>query len=109
MIVDLIAVADVEARLGAVPPNRVLHEPRKHLGKPWIEPAGINPRGNVDENVSAAAWPVAGRAVQMGSRKLVQDSGSMKEVVDQGIDGDEAGTDVEPTGAGCPSPHQQRR
>jgi hypothetical protein len=85
-VVDLIAVADVEARLGAVPPNRVLHEPRKHLGKPWIEPAGINPRGNVDENVSAAAWPVAGRAVRMGSCKLVQDSGSMKEVVDQGID-----------------------
>ena len=28
-VVDLIAVADVEARLGAVPPNRVLHEPRK--------------------------------------------------------------------------------
>jgi hypothetical protein len=108
-VIDLIAVADVETGLGAVPPNRVLDEPGKHLGKPWIEPAGINPCGNPDENVSAAAWPVAGRAIRMVGRKPVQDSGSMKEVVNQGIDGDEAGTDLEPTGPGCPGPHQQGR
>src|ERR1019366_8706678 len=74
-----------------------------------IEPAGINPRGNVDENVSAATWPVAGRAIRMASCKPIQDSSAMKEVVDQGIDSNEAGTDLEPTGAGCPSPHQQGR
>src|ERR1019366_2693375 len=109
VIVDLIAVADIETGLGAVPPNRALNEPGKCLGKPWIEPAGINGRSNPDENVSAAAWPVAGRAIRMASREPVQDSGSMKEVVNQGIDGDEAGTNVEPTGAGCPGPHQQGR
>jgi hypothetical protein len=109
VIVDLIAVADVEARLGAVPPNRVLNEPGKYPWKPWIEPAGINGRSNPDEHVSAATWSVAGRAIRVASRKPVQDPGSMKEVMDQGIDSDEAGTDLEPTGAGCPSPHQQGR
>ena len=33
----------------------------------------------------------------------------MKEVVDQGIDDNETRPDVEPTRAGCPSPHQQCR
>ena len=33
-IVDLVAVANVETRLGAVPPNRALDEPGKHLWKP---------------------------------------------------------------------------
>ena len=64
-VIDLIAVADIEARLGAVPPNRALNEPGKHLGKRRIKPAGINGRGNADEDVSAATWSVAGRAVWM--------------------------------------------
>jgi hypothetical protein len=71
VIVDLIAVADIETGLGAVPPNRVLDEPGKHLGKPWIEPAGIDGRGNPDEHVSAATWPVAGRAIRVVSREPV--------------------------------------
>jgi hypothetical protein len=70
-VIDLIAVADIETRLGAVPPNRVLNEPGKRLGKRWIEPAGINGRGNADENVSAATWPVAGRAIRMASREPI--------------------------------------
>ena len=38
----------------------------------------------------------------MASREPVQDSSSNQEVVDQGIDGDKAGTNVEPTRPGCP-------
>jgi hypothetical protein len=34
---DLIAVADAKAILGAVPPDRALHEPRKRLGEGAIE------------------------------------------------------------------------
>ena len=48
-VIDLIAVADIETQLGAVPPNRVLNEPGKHIGKPWIEPAGIDGHSNVNE------------------------------------------------------------
>ena len=42
-IIDPIAVAHVEAGLGAVPPNRVLDEPRKRLRKAGIELPGIDP------------------------------------------------------------------
>ena len=103
-VVDLIAVADVETRLGAVPPNRVLNEPGKHLGKPWIESAGIDGRGNVDEDFRAATGPVAGRAVRMASREPIEDSGSNEEVVNQGIDDNETRPDGEPAGAVSPAP-----
>jgi hypothetical protein len=42
VVVDPIAVADGEAVLGAIPPDRALHEPRKRRRKRWIELAGIN-------------------------------------------------------------------
>ena len=53
-IIDPIAVADVEARLGAVPPNRMLKEPRKRLRKPRIELPGIDPLRHAIYNVGAA-------------------------------------------------------
>jgi hypothetical protein len=59
-IIDAIAVADVEARLGAVPPDRMLDEPRKRLRKPGIELPGINPLSHGIYNVGAAASLVAG-------------------------------------------------
>jgi hypothetical protein len=108
-VINLIAVADVETGLGTVPPNRVLDEPGKHLGKRWIEPAGINPRGNAEKDVRAPTWPVAGRSIRMASPEPIQDSGSMKEVVDQSIDDNETSPNGEPPRAGCPSPHQQGR
>ena len=64
-IINPIAVADVEARLGAVPPDRVLNEPRKRLGKPGIELPGIDPLGHGLYNVGAAASLVAGRTIGM--------------------------------------------
>jgi hypothetical protein len=42
-IINPIAVADVKARLGAVPPDRVLDEARKRLRKTGIELPGIDP------------------------------------------------------------------
>ena len=62
-IIDPIAVADVEARLGAVPPDRVLDEPRKRLRKPGIELPGIDPPRHGIYNVGAAAGLVAGRTI----------------------------------------------
>ena len=62
-IIDPIAVADVEARLGAIPPDRVLNEPRKRLRKAGIELPGINPLGHGIYNVGAAARLVAGRTI----------------------------------------------
>jgi hypothetical protein len=106
-IIDLIAVADVEARLGAVPPDCAGDEPGKRLRKLRIEPTGIDARGNANKNVSAATGPVAGWAIRMASAEPVEDSSSMKEVVDQGIDDNETRPDGEPTRPGSPGPHQE--
>src|SRR5438552_14048604 len=43
IIVDLVAVADVQPVLGAVPPNCVLHEPREDFWKMRVELASIKP------------------------------------------------------------------
>jgi len=45
-VIDPVAVADIEAALAAVPPDRVLHEPRKSLRKRWIELSGVDPPGD---------------------------------------------------------------
>ena len=95
--------------MGAVPPDGAGDEPGKHRRKPRIEPAGVNPRGNLDQDVGAPPWPVAGWAIRMGGRDPIQDSGSDQEIVDQGIDDNETRPDGEPPGAGCASPHQQTR
>ena len=42
VIVDPIAIANVEAVLGAIPPDRALHEPWKRRRKDGIELAGVN-------------------------------------------------------------------
>ena len=47
-IIDLIAVADVEAGFGAVPPDGAGDEPGKRLRKPRIKPTGIDARGNAE-------------------------------------------------------------
>jgi len=44
VVVDAIAVANVEALLGAIPPDRALHEPRKRCREGRIELASINAR-----------------------------------------------------------------
>ena len=106
-IIDLIAVANIETGFGAVPPDGAGDEPGKRLRKLRIEPTGIDGRGNVNKNVSAATWPVAGRAIRMASAEPVEDSGSMKKVVDQGIDDNETRPDGEPTRPGSPGPHQE--
>jgi hypothetical protein len=45
-----VAIADIEAVLGAVPPNRVLHEPRERCRKSIVELARIDVVGDVGED-----------------------------------------------------------
>ena len=71
-IVNAIAVAHSKAALRAVPPDRVLHEPRKHHRECRIEGARIDPFGHRLKDVSTAAAPVAGRPVGMGRAKPVR-------------------------------------
>ena len=95
-IIYAIAVADIEARLGAVPPDRVLNEPRKRLGKFGIELPGINPLRHCLYNVSAAASLVAGCTIRMIGLESCQDAGADQKVMHQGIDGNHAGADLVP-------------
>jgi hypothetical protein len=95
-IIDPIAVTDVEARLGAVPPNRMLDEPREWLRKVRIELPGINPLRHGLDNVGAAASLVAGCTIRMLSLEPFQDAGADQKVVHKSIDGNHAGPDIVP-------------
>jgi hypothetical protein len=95
-IIDTIAVADIEAALAAVLPDRVLDEPRKGLRERWIELPGIDPLGDGLNNVSAAAGPVAGRTIQVVGIEPGENAGPVQKVVHQRVDGDHAAADLGP-------------
>ena len=97
-VVDAVAVADSEAGLGAIPPNRVLHEPRKNRWESRIKDTGVNPLSGHTNNVAATARPVAARAISMVRTKPAQDTGPVQEIVHQGVDGDHAAADLAPDG-----------
>ena len=65
-IVDAIAIADIEAGLGAVAPDGALHEPRKHRGKGGIEGRGIEGANEYSET-TALCRELSGREVPIGS------------------------------------------
>ena len=82
--------------LGAVPPDRVLDEPRKRQRKPGIKLPGIDPLGHGLDNVGAAASLVAGRTIRMVGLEPCQDAGADQKVVHQGVDGNHAGANLLP-------------
>jgi hypothetical protein len=59
VVIDAIAVANVEAVLGAVPPDRALHEPRKRRREGRVELASIDLGREQTENASAPSRLVA--------------------------------------------------
>ena len=96
VVVDLIAIANGEAGLGAVPPDRALHEPRKRRRERWIELAGVDVGCKEMENFSAPSRPVASIPVRMVSAQPVEDPGSVQEIVDEGVDSHEGRADFDP-------------
>ncbi len=97
-VVDLVAVADVEAIKGAIAPNGMLDEPGEGCGKSWVEPVGINQRRRIANEVGAASWLIAGRPIGVVGMATGQDAGAMKEVMDQGVDHGGACTQGKPFG-----------
>ena len=95
-IVNAIAVAHSKPALGAIPPDRMLHEPRKHHWESRIEGAGIDPTATASNISAQPPAPVAGRAIGMGRAEPVQYAGAVQKVVNEGIDGDHAGPDLMP-------------
>ncbi len=78
------------------PPERVLDDPGEDGGEGRIEGAGIDPFGHGLNDVSAAALPVAGRAIGVVGAEPGQDAGAVQKIVNEGIDGDHAGADLVP-------------
>ena len=95
-VVEPVAVADVEALLAAIPPNRELHEPGKYLRETAVELPSVDLAGDPANGIGAAAWPVAARAVGMGGLEPSQDPGPVQEIVDQGIDRNQVHADFQP-------------
>src|SRR5438034_5126167 len=102
-IIDAVAVADIEAALGAIPPDRVLNEPRKDRRERGVEGPGIDLFGHGFNDVGAAAAPVAGRAIGVIGVEPVQDAGAVQKIVNEGVDGDHAGADLSRILLGAPS------
>jgi hypothetical protein len=73
VVVDAIAVTNVEAVLGAIPPDRALHEPRKRRRERRIELPRINVRREQAENAGASSRPVAAVSVRMVGGETSQD------------------------------------
>src|ERR1700692_990102 len=97
-IIDAIAIADIEAVLRAIPPDRMLDAPRK---RPWegrVELPGIDLPGDGFNDAGAAARPVAGHAIGVVGIEPVEDSGSNQNVVHQCVDRDHADAYLEPEG-----------
>ena len=97
LVVDPIAVADVETLLGAVSPDGLLNEPRKRPWKIAVELSGVDLRGDRFDDFGAAAWPVASGAIGVVGSEPVQDAGPVQEIVHERIDRDHAAADLTPT------------
>ena len=95
-VIEPVAVADVEALLAAIPPDRELYEPGEDLREGTVELPGVDLAGNQPDNVGAAAWPVAAGAIRVGSLEPAQDPGPVQKIVDQGIDRDQVHADFQP-------------
>jgi hypothetical protein len=96
VVVDAIAVANGEAVPGAIPPDRVLHEPRKRRREGRIELASVDVRRQQPENAGAPSRLVTPVAVGMVGAETPQDPSSVQEIMDQGVDRHESRADFDP-------------
>ena len=95
-VIKPVAVTDVQAVLGAVPPDCVLDKPWKRVGEVRIERAGVDLVGHGPDNVGAPARPVTGCTIQVVRIEPAQDAGPVQEVVNQGVNRDHAAADLDP-------------
>src|SRR5689334_3775000 len=95
-VIDPIAIANGQATLGAISPDSMLDEPRKHGRKSRVEGTGVDPASGLTNNVGAAAGPVTADAIRMVGPEPMQDPGAVQKVVHQGIYRDHAGAGPPP-------------
>ena len=105
-VINSVAVANIEALLAAIPPDRELHEPRKDLWKGPIELPRVDFAGDQANDVSAAARLIAAGTVGMAGSEPPQDSGASQKIMDQGIGGDQLQSDLQPVPANVSGANQ---
>ena len=108
VVIDPIPVTDIEAVLGAVPPDCALHEPRKCHREGRIELPSIDIRGEEPENAGAPSRLIAPVAVRMIGAEALQDPGPVEEIVDQGVDSDKCRADFDQQRPSVTGAQQQR-
>lgn len=85
-VLDPIAVAGIQLVLGAEPPDRVLDEAWKIQRVVRIEPPGVNQAGCLFDDLGATTVAVTGHTVLVASLQLVQYSGAVQPIMDEGVD-----------------------
>jgi hypothetical protein len=95
-VVYSIAVTEVQAVECTEPPDRMLKKSRKIGRKSGIDRSSIDALRNASDYFGATTFLVAGRAVSVRSATVEKDAGSVKEIVNEGIDGDHRFPCLEP-------------
>ena len=93
-VIELVAVANVEALLAAIAPDCELDEPGEDLRKAAVELTSVDLAGDQPDNVGAATLPVTAGPVRVGGLEPRQDPGPVQKVVDQGIDRNQVDADL---------------
>jgi hypothetical protein len=96
LIVDSIAIADIEALLGAVPPDGILNEPRKRPWEAAIELPRVDSVRDGFYDLRAAARLITPRPIRVVGVEPVQNAGPVQKVMDQRIDRNHAAADFQP-------------
>ena len=95
-IIYAITVANVRGVGSAKPPNRVLHEPRKHFRKLPVKGAGVDLGCDRPNDLGTATRAIAGRAIAVRGTAIIKDAGAVQKIMDQGVDCDHALAGFEP-------------
>lgn len=96
MVVNSVAIAQIEPFRGAISPDGMLDKPREYFWKVRIEGTGISPVCGTSDDLGTAAPGVAGRAIPMGNAAALQNAGAVQEIVDQRVNGDHVLSGLEP-------------
>src|SRR6267154_1903909 len=80
-VIDAIAVANVEAVAGTIPPDCALDEPREHARVLRIEHGHVNLLGNHLQEVGASTRAVPPQAVRVLGAEATQDARPVQEIV----------------------------
>jgi hypothetical protein len=107
VVVDPVAIAEIETLRGAKSPDGVLDKTGKYSWEAWIEGPGVNSVCSSPDNLGTATPSIAGGTIPMINAAGFQDAGAVQEIVNQGVDGDHGLSGLEPNGPVVARAYQQ--